>query len=51
MRGGEEIGLGIRAIKSSAERVAGIQLPAILHWGGNHWVVLYAVEGDRVRIA
>jgi ABC-type bacteriocin/lantibiotic exporter with double-glycine peptidase domain len=50
-RGGEEVGVAIRAIKSSPETVADLPLPAILHWGGNHWVVLYAVEENEVRIA
>ena len=51
-RGGEEIGLpSVQAIKSSASRVETLQLPAIIHWNANHWVVLYAVEADHVRIS
>jgi hypothetical protein len=26
-------------------------LPAIMHWQGNHWIVLYDVDAQRVRIA
>jgi ABC-type bacteriocin/lantibiotic exporter with double-glycine peptidase domain/CRP-like cAMP-binding protein len=50
-RGGEEVGLNMRAVKSSADRLEDLPLPAISHWDGNHWVVIYEVGGDRVRIA
>jgi ABC-type bacteriocin/lantibiotic exporter with double-glycine peptidase domain/CRP-like cAMP-binding protein len=50
-RGGEELGLKMRAIKSSADRLDDLPLPAISHWDGHHWVVIYSVDGDRVRIA
>ena len=26
-------------------------LPAIVHWEGNHWLVLYDVDAKRVRVA
>ncbi len=50
-RGGEEIGLEMRAIKSSADRLDELPLPAISHWDGNHWVVIHAVDREWVRIA
>jgi ATP-binding cassette subfamily B protein len=50
-RGGEHVGLQMRAIKASKERVDQLPLPAIIHWGGNHWVVLYALEHARAFIA
>lgn len=50
-RGGAELGLKMRAIKSSADRLDDLPLPAISHWDGNHWVVIHAVDGQRVRIA
>jgi ABC-type bacteriocin/lantibiotic exporter with double-glycine peptidase domain/CRP-like cAMP-binding protein len=50
-RGGEKVGLEIKALKSSASRLATLQLPAIIHWNGNHWIVLYRVEHDQVRVA
>jgi ABC-type bacteriocin/lantibiotic exporter with double-glycine peptidase domain/CRP-like cAMP-binding protein len=50
-RGGEELGLRMRAIKSSADRLETLPLPAISHWDGYHWVVIYGVDGERVRIA
>ncbi len=49
-RGGEEIGLAVRTVKSSPDRLDALPLPAIIHWGANHWVVLHAVDARRVRI-
>ncbi len=51
MRAAEEAGLEGRAQKASKDRLDELPLPAILHWEANHWIVLYAVEGDRVRVA
>jgi ATP-binding cassette subfamily B protein len=50
-RGGEHVGLEMRAIKASKERLELLPLPAIIHWGGNHWVVLYAIDRGRIFIA
>jgi ABC-type bacteriocin/lantibiotic exporter with double-glycine peptidase domain len=50
-RGGEFVGLKVSPIKASKERLDELPLPAIVHWGGNHWVVLYSFEGSHVRIA
>ena len=50
-RGAEEMGLAARSVKASARNLAEMPLPAIIHWGGNHWVVLYAVDEGVVRIA
>lgn len=51
VRGGNEVGLEMRAIKSSPDRVETLPLPAIVHWKGNHWIVLHRIDGDRLRIA
>ena len=51
IRGGAEIGIEFRAIKTSLDRLARMPLPVILHWGGNHWVVLYELKRGRARIA
>ena len=51
IRGGEEIGLSMRAIKSSADRLGALPLPAILHWEGNHWLIAHRIDGDKVRLA
>jgi ABC-type bacteriocin/lantibiotic exporter with double-glycine peptidase domain/CRP-like cAMP-binding protein len=51
MRGATRAGLEGHALKASKDRLDDLQLPAIVHWDGNHWVVLYAIDGDHVRIA
>ncbi|HUG86927.1 MAG TPA: peptidase domain-containing ABC transporter [Euzebya sp.] len=51
MRGGAEIGIEFRSIKSSPDRLDALPKPLILHWGGNHWVVLHSVRGDKVTLA
>jgi ATP-binding cassette subfamily B protein len=50
-RGGEEAGLEVRALKASKDRLETLPLPCVLHWEGNHWIVLYAVEDGHVRVA
>ncbi|MGH2739409.1 MAG: peptidase domain-containing ABC transporter [Actinomycetota bacterium] len=50
-KGAEEIGLETRAVKASKSRLDELPLPAIVHWEGNHWVVLYHVDGQRVWVA
>ena len=50
-RGAELLGLAARALKVSRRNVDAMPLPAILHWRGNHWVVLYDVGESEVRIA
>ena len=51
VRAAEEAGLDARAWKASKDRVDELPMPAIIHWESNHWIVLYAVEGDHVRVA
>ncbi len=51
IRGGDEIGLEMRPIKSSPDRVDTLPLPAIVHWQGNHWIVLHRIDGDKLRVA
>ncbi len=50
IRGGEEVGLSMRAIKSSIDRLDALPLPAVLHWEGNHWLIVSRVAGDRVHL-
>jgi ABC-type bacteriocin/lantibiotic exporter with double-glycine peptidase domain len=38
-----------RAVKASATGLAQLPLPAIVHWDGNHWVVLYDVSDTRTQ--
>jgi ABC-type bacteriocin/lantibiotic exporter with double-glycine peptidase domain/CRP-like cAMP-binding protein len=51
MRGGAEIGIEFRAIKSSPDRLPALPKPLILHWGGVHWVVLHELRNSRARLA
>ncbi|MBD2385674.1 peptidase domain-containing ABC transporter [Cylindrospermum sp. FACHB-282] len=53
-RGSETLGFNARAVKASpaiADRIREIQLPAIIHWHGYHWVVLYDQRGKKYVIA
>jgi ATP-binding cassette subfamily B protein len=48
----ESVGFRTRAAKVSAEHfLEHAPLPAIVHWRQNHFVVVYAVRGDRVDIS
>jgi len=46
-----ELGLAARALKVSPRNLPQLPLPAIVHWEGNHWIVLYAVGEKHVRVA
>ncbi|MFN9426742.1 MAG: peptidase domain-containing ABC transporter [Cyanobacteriota bacterium] len=55
-RGADELGFHCRALRTDVDEtffrdVGAICLPAILHWKGNHWVVLYEAQGRQVLIA
>ncbi len=53
-RGAETLGFNTRPVKTSAElleRMHEAPLPAIIHWKGNHWVVLYGNKGKKCLIA
>ena len=50
-RCGEELGLAARPVKASAGNLDHMPLPAIVHWRGNHWVVLYDVAPGYVRVS
>jgi HlyB family type I secretion system ABC transporter len=45
-----ELGLAARAVKSAPGELDQLPLPAIVHWQGNHWVVLHGVSATQVRI-
>lgn len=49
--GAGELGLAARAVKASASNLDQMPLPAIAHWEGNHWVVLYDVDRTHVRVS
>lgn len=50
-QGAQELGLAARAVKASPVHLDQMPLPAIVHWEGNHWVVVYDVERTHVRIS
>jgi ABC-type bacteriocin/lantibiotic exporter with double-glycine peptidase domain/CRP-like cAMP-binding protein len=49
--GAEQVGLRVRSVKASKTRLDELPLPAVCHFDGNHWVVLYRVEDKLVRLA
>ncbi len=53
-RGAETLGFNARPVKTSPEllnRINEAPLPAIIHWKGNHWVVLYGKKGKKCLVA
>jgi ATP-binding cassette subfamily C protein len=53
-RGAETLGFNARPVKTSQEvlnRIKEAPLPAIIHWKGNHWVVLYGSKGKKYLVA
>ncbi|MET0519011.1 MAG: cysteine peptidase family C39 domain-containing protein, partial [Burkholderiaceae bacterium] len=44
------LGLASRALRAEPEHLAGLQLPAILHWDFNHFVVLAELRGDEAIV-
>src|SRR5262249_12342721 len=47
----EAVGLRARGIRASFEHLAKIGLPAIVHWEGFHYIVLYEVQRTHVIVA
>ena len=50
-RAATELGLAARALKVSLRNLPVLPLPAIIHWEGNHWMVLYDVQDAYVKVA
>lgn len=53
-RGAETLGFKASTVKTSPELLNHIDkapLPAIIHWQGNHWVVLYGKKGKKCVIS
>ncbi len=46
----DRLGLAPRAVKLPLEKLGNLQLPAILHWDMNHYVVLEEVRGGKALI-
>ena len=49
--GAETVGLRVRSVKASKTRLDELPLPAVCHYEGNHWVVVFDTDGRRVRLA
>ncbi len=47
----EELGLAARSVKTSTTHLSRMPLPAICHWDGDHWLVLYRVSKRRAYLA
>ncbi|MGK7897249.1 MAG: cysteine peptidase family C39 domain-containing protein [Xenococcus sp. (in: cyanobacteria)] len=47
----EYLGFAPRPIKADLPGLAGQELPAIVHWEGNHYIVVYKITRDRVIVA
>lgn len=47
----ESIGLATRPVKANFAQLARQQLPAIVHWEGKHYIVLYKITSKEVIIA
>lgn len=45
-----ELGLAARPLKISLRNLPNVPVPAIVHWEGNHWMVLTSVEAKWVRV-
>jgi ATP-binding cassette subfamily B protein len=50
-RAAEALGLDARSVRASKRRLDELPLPAIVHWEGNHWIVLYSVRDGEVRVS
>ena len=53
-RGAEALGFNTRQVKASVQLLDQLHkapLPAIIHWKGYHWVVLYGQKGKKYVIA
>lgn len=53
-RGAERLGFNARPVKAAPaifERIHEAPLPAIIHWKGYHWVILYGRKGRKFIVA
>ena len=53
-RGAEALGFNAHAVQATPElidRLREAPLPAIIHWKGNHWIVLYGQRGKKYVLA
>jgi ATP-binding cassette subfamily C protein len=53
-RGAAALGFNARSVKASAEildKLGSAPLPAVIHWKGYHWVVLYGQRGKKYVVS
>lgn len=53
-QGAEFLGFNVRTVTASSavlERINEVPLPAIIHWKGYHWVILYGKKGKKYVVA
>ncbi|MBW4668770.1 MAG: peptidase domain-containing ABC transporter [Cyanomargarita calcarea GSE-NOS-MK-12-04C] len=53
-RGAEALGFNARQVKAGTEMLGSldqIPLPAVIHWKGNHWVVLYGRKRQKYVVS
>ena len=50
-RAAQDLGLAARSVRASKSRLDQLAPPAVVHWDGGHWVVLYGIDKDSVRVA
>jgi ATP-binding cassette subfamily B protein len=48
---GGHVGLKVQPMKISRDRLSELALPAIIHWRGDHWVVLVSVQEASAELA
>jgi ATP-binding cassette subfamily B protein len=46
----ESVGFNARAVRTDYGHLANLNLPAIAHWKGNHYVVVYEARDDKVVV-
>jgi ATP-binding cassette subfamily B protein RaxB len=46
----DRLGFATRALKLPLDQIRNLQLPAILHWDLNHYVVLERIRGDKALV-
>ncbi|NJM98737.1 MAG: peptidase domain-containing ABC transporter [Phormidesmis sp. RL_2_1] len=47
----EKVGLHVQVVQAEWSSLFDLPLPALMHWNAQHWVVVYAVEKDRLVVA
>jgi ATP-binding cassette, subfamily B, bacterial HlyB/CyaB len=49
--GAEALGFSARPVKAQFQALTDLQLPAIAHWEGKHYIVVYAINSQWVIVA